>query len=122
MHKIRYAILFFALIIGGCAHRPPPTDPATLHVYTLDQVVKAVNDVTTGAIAANKAGQLADATTAQILTVDKQVLDVIQADPQTARDKALVIVKNARDALSANVKAVLDGWLDRILAMLEGVR
>lgn len=111
-----------ALAFVGCARNPKPTDPATLQVYQLDQVVKIVNDVTTGVIALNKAGQLADASTAQILTVNKQVLDVIEENPATARDKALAIARNARDALPATVRGLLDGWLDRVIGALQEVR
>ena len=83
-------------------------------------MVKVVNDVTTGVIAANAAGQLSDQAAAQVLNVNKQVLDVIQADKVTGVSKALVIVQNARQALPPNLVSLLSGYMQKLIDGLKG--
>jgi len=122
----------FALLVGitiaasACAGNPKPDtsglSPAGIRTYRTLQATKIVNDVTTTAIAANRSGQLPDNATAQVLTVNKQVLDVITADPQSGLERALVIAKNAKDALPPTIKALVDGYLQRVVDILTEVK
>lgn len=119
------------LIVGGlgltaCAGNPKPDTSQLsskgLAAYKAVQVVRAINDVTTGAIAANKTGQLSDAATAHVLTINKQALDVVEADPVGYKAKALVTIKNARDALPAGVDALIAAYLQKTIAILNEVQ
>lgn len=83
-------------------------------------VVKLVNDATTAAIAANKAGVLTDANERTVLTINKQVLDYFQADPHGTLAQALAIVRNARQALPPAVDAAIATWIQKTIdALLE---
>jgi len=109
-----------AASLVSCAH--PQVAPEAQPGYRLVQVVRGVNDVTTGAIAANHAGALSDDLERYVLTVNKQVLDVIQAHPSDYHELAVVVVHNARAALPPAVAALVNVWLDKTLAALQEVR
>ena len=126
-HSIALALLCFVLaFLTACAgKRPPDTSqlsPEGRQSYTTLQVVRVVNDVTTAAIAANQANQLTDTATAAVLTVNKQVLDVIAANPRGFKAQALVVFANARDALPADVQALIAAYLARVSAVLQEVQ
>lgn len=119
------AFAVFALV-SACSGNPKPDTSQLsadgLRAYKAVQVVRAINDVTTAAITANRAGQLADAPTAQVLTINKQALDVIEANPTDYKTKALVAIKNARDALPRPVDAVIATYLQKTIAILNEVQ
>ncbi|CAB4190683.1 hypothetical protein UFOVP1196_89 [uncultured Caudovirales phage] len=105
---------------AACTPKNVTVAPDAQQAFKTLQVVKVVNDVTTGVIAANAAGQLSDQAAAQVLNVNKQVLDVIQADKVTGVSKALVIVQNARQALPPNLVSLLSGYMQKLIDGLKG--
>jgi len=125
--QLALAVLLSAAILpaastAACVHHPPDTSqlsPQGLHDFKASEAMKKVNDVTTAAVAANRAGQLSDAATQQILAINKQVLDYLNGTGTTTREKAIDIAKNARDALPANVKALVTAWVDKTIKALE---
>lgn len=121
----RLLVMVTALAAVSCAHPKPDTSqlsPQGLRDYRATQVVKIVNDVTTAVITANKAKQLSDAHAIAVLTIDKQVLDVIEANPVDFQAKAIVVFRNARDALPADVQAAIGVYLSKIADVLSEVR
>lgn len=82
------------------------------------QVTKVVNDATNAVIAANHSGVVSDALELQILTINKQVLDAIEANPVTFGQAAFAIAKNARDALPAEVRTTVDRYLGALFDIL----
>lgn len=82
------------------------------------QAAKLVNDVTTVAITANAEGKISKAATAQVLTINKQVLDVISANPQGWKEKAMVVITNARQALPPDINAAISTYVDMIINAL----
>lgn len=114
-----------AFAVSGCANNPKPDtsqlSPQGVHDLQLVQVVRGVNDVTTAAIATNRAGRLSDEYTAIVLRINKQVLDVIEANPANFKDAAAVTLKNARDGLPANIAAQIGPYLDAVRAVLDGL-
>lgn len=126
--------IVIGLLVGmvACAGNPPPDTSQLSAQGRRDlqrlNVIKVVNDVSSAVIAANTAtdakGQplLSDTATAKILTVNKQVLDVIAEDPQGYRSQAISIVRNTRDALPAAINALIEQYLSQIEAVLNEVR
>lgn len=116
-----FVVALFALS-SACANNPKPDtsllDATGKRNLQLIQVVRGVNDVTSVAIAANKAGKLTDDQTALVLTIDKQVLDTIQAHPNDWMTLAVKAVDNARDALTPELSAVIGPYMQQILAAL----
>lgn len=86
------------------------------------RVTKIVNDASAVVIAANHAGKIPDAVELQILSINKQVLDVIQEHPVTFEAHALAVAKNAREAMPPNVRAVADEYLGTVFDILGLVR
>lgn len=121
----RLVLIATALVAVSCAHPKPDTSQLSaqgIRDYKATQVVKAVNDVSTAAITANKAKQLSDAHTIVILTIDKQVLDVIEANPVDFQSKAITVFRNARDALPADAQASIGAYLEKVAAILSEVK
>lgn len=121
MRLLHMLTLVLALsLVSACTPKNVTVAPDAQQAFKTLQVIKVVNDVTTGVIAANAAGQLSDQAAAQVLNVNKQVLDVIQADKATGVSKALVIVQNARQALPSNLVALLSGYMQKLIDGLKG--
>lgn len=110
------AVLLTVAIVcqSRCAGNPPPDTSQLssqgLSDYNTAEKVRLIRDVNSGVIAANKAG-LSDALTAQVLTVSEQLLDFLEANPQTTRDKALEALRQARDAMPDAVDNRIAGFL-----------
>lgn len=125
-------LLSLSLVLGlsilpGCAPKSVATSPDVPRAATSEdqtarklQVVKVVNDVTTAVITANSVGKLSDQATAQVLNVNKQILDVLQADRVSGIAKALVIVQNTRQALPENLIPVLTTYMQQLVEGLKG--
>jgi len=80
---------------------------------TLD-LIRGINDVSNSAIAANSLpppNDLPDALTSQILTVNKQLLDIIDANPSDLRGKLTVAITNARQALPKPLNTRIENYL-----------
>lgn len=120
VHLYFIAVVFFSSVLLGLAVTACHPNVSTNPEVQLVQVVRGVNDVTTAAITANRAGQLSDDATARILTVNKQVLDVIEARPIGYRAQALTVITNAKQGLPPALAAVVNPWLDKIVAALGG--
>jgi hypothetical protein len=128
MKRFVYAVLLVAFVglAPACANNPKP-DTSQLSAqghrdYTATQVVKLVNDVTTAATTANAAKKLSDAHTAAVLTVNKQVLDVVEANPVDFKAKAITVFNNARQALPGQVQGAIAGYLQQVASILSGVQ
>jgi hypothetical protein len=110
------------LLLAGCAGNQKPDtsqlSPVGKRDFQTLQFVQGVNDVTLTVIALNKQGQLSDARTATILTINKQILDFLEANPQGTRAQVFTAIKNARDALPAPVDSVIAEWLSKIVDLL----
>ena len=118
--------LLLLLVVGfvACA---PKTDtsqlsPDGLRTLKLLQVVKAVNDATTVAITANASGRLSDDATAAVLTIHKQVLDVIEANPLTWPALAQAAIRNGREALPPDLNSIVSMYLSKVVMAIEGVQ
>lgn len=120
-------IAFMLALVLGCNKNPPDTSqlsPQGRQNLQRLNVIKVVNDASTAVIAANKATPQAasDTLTARVLTANKQILDVIQANPTGYRDLALTAARNARDALPADLQALFDKYLSAVIAALQAVQ
>jgi hypothetical protein len=108
----------------ACANNPKP-DTSQLsaqgHVnYTLDQVVKVVNDATSGAIAANRSGVLKDEYERDVLSINKQILDVLATHPANWKDLAMQALKNGNDALPVATQNIIRPYLSTVLLVING--
>ena len=127
LRRLALAVVFGAVLVGpivatgACAH-PNTTQlsRAGMLEYGGLQVVRLVNDATDAVILANKAGKASDALTAQVLTINKQLLDVIQTNPTTWKAIARAALKNALDTLPAAARADVRGYLGIIVDVLGG--
>lgn len=90
--------------------------------YVSLQIVNAVNDVSQAAILANATGALTDPATAAVLTINKQVLDYLEANPQGAWAQAAVVARNARDALPPELRGLVSGYVAKVIAVLESAQ
>lgn len=129
--RIRATLLVAAflslLVVAGAPACAAHRDTSQLSVqghkdYTADQVVKVVNDVTTSAITASRAGKLKDNDERMILTINKQVLDVIASNPTNWKELALSALKNARQGLPPAQAASIGPYLDIVVNVLSGMR
>lgn len=119
LHRLRIAVPLVALLLlVACAPKHPELSPEGQRNYTLLQVAKYVNDASETVIAANKLGQLSDRVTATVLTVNKQVLDYVQANPRTTRAQVLVVIRNARDGLPPDLAMDVSDYLSQLIAFL----
>lgn len=121
---MKQALVLCALLLVACR---TGADTSQLSIeghrqYVSLQVVNGINDVSQAVILANSTGALTEAQTAAILTINKQALDYLEANPQGAWSQAAVVVKNARDALPAEIRAKVEGYLAKVIAVLEGAR
>lgn len=109
----------------ACAHPKPDLtllDDAGLHEYKMDQFVKVVNDVTSAAITAAKTGVLKKDVEVQILIVNRQILDYVEANPQGTRAQLMTIITNGQQALPPNLQAEFTQYLQQVLDFLNGVK
>lgn len=121
-HFRRTWSLLVLIVLSACAAKTPPNlDPQAQLEFTADQVVKLVNDVTTSAIAANRAGKLSDDLERQVLTVNKQVLDVIAANPTIWKTLAQATFANAVQALPRATQIAIDPYLQQVSAILARI-
>ena len=98
-------ILLIALFVSACSGN-----------RTLD-LVRGINDVSIAAINANALpppANLSDPLTAQVLTINKQLLDIIQAKPADMKTQLTTVITNARQALPQPLDAKIAGWLTLI--------
>lgn len=114
-------------LLAGCGGKTPPRDLSQLSAqgrieYTADQVVKIVNDATDAVIAANRSGVLRDDVEQKILTINKQVLDVVRDNPSNWRSLAISAIRNARQALPPNVDALVGQYLASVIGALQEVK
>lgn len=122
MRTIRYRRLtatvglILGLALAACA---PNIAPDAQPAYRQLQAVRIVNDVSSAAIAANRAGTLSDPDTAQVLTVTWQVRDFIERNPATTTQRIIAAVQEGRDALPADVRGRVDRYLAAGIAALE---
>lgn len=119
-------VISFVATVPGCAAKKYDTSLLTAQekqMLHLVDVVRGVNDVSTAAIAANKALTLTDPATAAVLTINKQVLDTIQANPK-GNWLGLVTpaIKNTRDALPLDVNQSIGTYVDKTLAILTAAQ
>lgn len=121
---MRGVLLVLALSLGTVACHPNISNlpPASLQEYSADQVVKAVNDVTTAAITANHQGALSNPAEQAVLTINKEVLDTIAANPQGYKAASLAMVLNAKQALPVTVQAAVNSYLDQVIGYLQGAK
>ena len=119
--SIHAAVAVCILTLPACrtAHDTSRLSPEGLRQYKSLQIVNVVNDVSQSAILANSTGALSQEATAAILTIDKQVLDFLETNPQGALASAAVIARNARDALPADVRVTVEGYIAKVIAVLE---
>jgi len=119
-------LLIGAFLCSACTKQAPP-DTSQLSAlakqqFQLLKIVRGVNDISTTVITANKLGKITDEATDIILRVNKQVLDVIETNP-FAGDwllRSRTIVSNVMDALPPTLRAQAEGYLQQILAVLQG--
>lgn len=122
------SLLLWAVIISAasCAsHTPPDTSQLSAQGHQdlkAIEVTKLVADADAAVIAANRAGKITDQVELQILGINKQVLDVLQAHPAGFVPLALTAVANSKQALPAEVQAVVDLYLAKVIAALQGVQ
>lgn len=115
------------LVLPSCSSNPKPdlsALPASAqHEYTIDQVVKLVNDSTTAAVTANHAGLLPKEGEKEILTINKLLLDVFSASPLPAdwREVSLAIVAKRRLILPPFIDAAIAKYLTATLTALKGI-
>lgn len=126
MKRLAFVWCLFALVLA-CNKNPPDTSqlsPQGKQDLQRLNVIKVVNDASTAVIAANKATPQAasDTLTARVLTANKQVLDVIQANPTGYKDLALTAARNARDALPADLQALFDKYVSAVISALQAVQ
>lgn len=86
------------------------------------EAIKVVNDVTDLVIAANAAKVLSDSSTAKLLTVNKQVLDIMTLWPTDWKSRVLVVIQNAQQGLPPELAAQVPPVLNRLLNGLQGVQ
>lgn len=89
-------------VAASCPSPKPDTSqlsPEALRVYNNFKYVRLINDVTAVVIGAGRNGQIPPDAERYYLNTASQILDVFQADPRTGHDKAIVLLKNAREAL-----------------------
>jgi len=124
--KLAVCALLTATILhaAGCAGNPKPDtsqlSPQGLRDFKADEAVLIVNDVTTGVRAAVRSKVLPVAVGAQLLTVNKQVLDVIAADPVGWSARVGVILKNGKDALPAEWRDRANIFLQQVGVIIQG--
>lgn len=82
------------------------------------EVLKITDDVTTAVMAAYHNNNLNRDMTIRILTINKQVRDVVKAFPPDWPSRVAVIVVNAKQSLTVEEHAKLDPWLN----LLGGVQ
>lgn len=124
MNTARHILVTFLLALSvACAGNPKPDtsglDAEGLRNYQLLQVVKAVNDVTVSAVTANRANLLPAPATDVILRINKQVLDIIDANPTDFTTLAVKAVDNARDALTPEMRTQINLYMERLLAAIN---
>ena len=127
--RVVLAIVVATVLAGlslGCSNNPPPDtsqlSPVGLRDFHTAKFVDGLNSVTQTIIAANDLNKLSDAHTAAALTVNKQILDYLAANPQATREKVFTAIKNARDALPADVDAVISGFILQVTNLLMEVQ
>lgn len=122
MKGVLGVLLALVIATSACASNPQVKNlpPQAQREYTLDQVVKIVNDSTTGAIAANRGHLLSDDVEKEILTINKGVLDVLSTAPSNWKELALAVIQKRRSVLPANVNAVIDEYLKTTVTALGG--
>jgi hypothetical protein len=121
------ACLVAFAILPACSKNPPKTAPTFVdasakHLHDVDQFVKIVNDISTGAITARKTNVMDQNLEVQILTVNKQILDYIRANPDGTQAKVLEIITNGKQALPANLQEQFATYLQKALDFLNEVK
>ena len=107
------SIIIIALLVAGCTGNK-----------TLD-LVRGINDVSIAAINANALpppNNLSDPLTAQVLTVNKQLLDIVQAKPADMKNQLTTVITNARQALPQPLDAKIAGWLTLIEGFIGDIK
>lgn len=113
------------LTTGGCVKPSAAVaalPPASQTEYKLLQVVKVINDVTDSAIAANHAGVLRDQHELIVLSINKQVLEIIEAHPDNFKELAMAAVKNAMSAFAPDVHFAVSLYIERLLLVIQEFR
>lgn len=114
-------LLTSTILIGACAAaQPRPFDTSQISAQQLIQVVRGINDVTKAAIETNRAGRLSDSLTAQLLTINQQILDVVEASPQDFKTRVIATLDDRRAKLSAGDAILLAPYLAADRAVLDG--
>jgi len=88
-------------------------------------LIRGINDISITAINANSLpppNNLSDVWTARILTINKQLLDIIQINPPDLRSKLTVSIANARQALPEPVNAKIEGYLTTLETLIREIR
>lgn len=106
-------LIVIALLVSACSGS-----------RTLD-LVRGINDVSITAINANALpppNNLSDARTAQILIINKQLLDIIQANPTGLKAQLVVVITNARQALPKPIDTKVEGYLTILENLIKELR
>jgi len=111
------AALLVVLALTACDR--PNLEPDAVPVFNRLEAVRIINDVGDGAIAANEAGQLSDAITAQVLTVGWQVRDYIEANPQTTYSRIVTAIREGLQAAPAELQTQVARYFETAIAALE---
>ena len=117
-----FAITANIALLDNCAPRTVVNlSPAAEAESRADVVVKLINDVTTGAILANKAGRLPDAMERVLLTINKEILDVIASHPTTWKALVFTTFVNAVQPLPPATQAALNPYLKELSGILARI-
>jgi len=106
--------------VMGCAKAN--VAPDAQQAYKQAQAQKISHDFTRVVIQANKDGRLTDALTETLLRINKQVSDVIAANPQGWLEQAKTVAKNGREALPPDLQLKIGALLDSLIQQLSEVR
>ncbi len=124
LHRLAVALtMLMALSAAACALHSADTSqlsPQGLHDFKALEAVQIVNDVTTGVRAAVTSKVIPVAVGAQLLTINKQVLDVIAADPVGWPNRIAVILKNGKDGLPAAWRDRANLFLQQVAVIIQG--
>jgi len=121
--------IVLALSIGAvtpaCTHTPPSVvTPAGQTAFKADEAVNRLGDLQTVAIAANKAGQLNDATSTRIVQFTVASIKTLKDSPagwQATVATGWAQLKSVLPTTSPNVAAALNA-VDLALALIGGAR